>query len=482
MKTPPISKFFSSSLKSFGIELFCLFIALFYTTSAHAWWDCAWSKRVQLVVTNNGAAALVNPQIEVNLGGVDGASVPGYVWNRVDADLRMVAQDDNTLLTHWVEPRPATATDTKIWVTVPTTIAVGASYTLYAYYDNAVATSLSSIAAITNNNSLLYHSRNSTVDPTSLSTWKSAWIAASDGITGYACAQPSTLHGLSNGNMVAGGNNSNILFRLEGMFYVSSAQAGTWSFRMAGDFGRGGGVYVDWVPLQENWNVNLWWGGNWANTAAILQGSTNLGTGWHVLRGWGAEDCCDGAGGFQFLAPGSTTWLDVNSTNLSVRNAGCNRLLAGPGASQAAIQGPVFRLTKTSVTLSDPVNGATNPKAIPGSQIGYSITAAHTSGYQADAASVSILEAVPTNLRLCGLASGGSGVTFVQGSINSGVTVSNIKYSNNGGSTFSYTPVADGLGCDAAITHIKVTTTGTMSCKTSAGEPSFRIDLKTLLN
>ena len=65
-------------------------------------------------------------------------------------------------------------------------------------------------------------------------------------------------------------------------------------------------------------------------------------------------------------------------------------------------------VTKTSLVASDPINGASNPKAIPGAVIEYCIDVNNTGS--ADAGSISIGDLIPTN------------TTFVSGSIKSAAT------------------------------------------------------------
>lgn len=54
-------------------------------------------------------------------------------------------------------------------------------------------------------------------------------------------------------------------------------------------------------------------------------------------------------------------------------------------------------VTKTSTVLWDPINGSTNPKAIPGAVLEYCIAVANASG-GADATSVAISDTIPANL------------------------------------------------------------------------------------
>lgn len=62
-------------------------------------------------------------------------------------------------------------------------------------------------------------------------------------------------------------------------------------------------------------------------------------------------------------------------------------------------------VSKTSDVISDPFNGTTNPKAIPGATVRYSVTVANAAGASASASSVVLVDAIPSNM------------TYVAGSI-----------------------------------------------------------------
>ncbi|MEZ5679814.1 MAG: proprotein convertase P-domain-containing protein [Erythrobacter sp.] len=127
-------------------------------------------------------------------------------------------------------------------------------------------------------------------------------------------------------------------------------------------------------------------------------------------------------------------------------------------------------VTKISSVLSDPVNGTTNPKAIPGALIDYLITVSNSGVSATNAGSVVISDAGPANAKLCFDANGtGTPVAFTDGSPTSGVTYNyvalgntgdGLEFSNDGGTSWTYTPTADAEGCDAAITNFRVTTGG----------------------
>jgi hypothetical protein len=57
----------------------------------------------------------------------------------------------------------------------------------------------------------------------------------------------------------------------------------------------------------------------------------------------------------------------------------------------------VLNVQKTSTVISDPINGTTSPKAIPGAIVEYTITATYGAGGSGSATSLSISDAVPAN-------------------------------------------------------------------------------------
>jgi len=125
---------------------------------------------------------------------------------------------------------------------------------------------------------------------------------------GYGNATPASFDGLSNQSVFSGGSNSNIAFRDTVSFNVASA--GTWSFRLGPDFGRGGAVYLDNASVSNS--TDLWWAGNWGGQ--ILSISANLASGTHTLKIYGLEDCCDGGQSLQFSTDG-VNYRTVSTTD-----------------------------------------------------------------------------------------------------------------------------------------------------------------------
>lgn len=149
--------------------------------------------------------------------------------------------------------------------------------------------------------------------------------------------------------------------------------------------------------------------------------------------------------------------------------------------------------TKTVSVLSDPVNGTTNPKSIPGAEALYTITVANTGAGRVDNDSVVLSDAIPPNTVLfvgnlggsppgpVTFADGGAGLTFAFAALNA--AGDDVEFSNNNGSTWSYVPVPDGGGFDAAVTHIRLRPKGRMAGWGGSGpHPAFTVTFKVRLN
>jgi hypothetical protein len=139
-------------------------------------------------------------------------------------------------------------------------------------------------------------------------------------------------------------------------------------------------------------------------------------------------------------------------------------------------------VVKTSTVVSDPVNGTTNPKAIPGAIVRYGVTVTNTGTAAVDASTVVITDPLPTGISLS-VAS--PTVAFNDGTPISGLlfnSATNVTYSNQaaGGAPFTYLPV--GTGYDAAVKGIRIAPTGTMAGTTAAGSPSFTVTFLTRIN
>lgn len=185
--------------------------------------------------------------------------------------------------------------------------------------------------------------------------------------------------------------------------------------------------------------------------------------------------------------------------NASVECTGGSPLASGATGRTLTIQGSTTATTctytnayvlpltiaKTSVAYSDPQNGTTNAKLIPGGFATYGLTVTAPSGTQASSNSVIVTDALPANLALfvgtyapgpgpVAFTAGSSGLTYSFTSLSS--TSDDLSFSNNNGASFAYTPVADANGVDTNVTHIRINPKGSM-----APGSSFTINLRAMV-
>lgn len=135
----------------------------------------------------------------------------------------------------------------------------------------------------------------------------------------------------------------------------------------------------------------------------------------------------------------------------------------------------LLEISKTSSVISDPVNGTTNPKLIPGAVVEYAITVRNVGAGTVDASSIVLLDVMPAGMAFAV----GTPVTFTNGTTTSGLNTFNaatmVTYSqaNGGAAPYTYAPTGT---YDANVRGIRIAPTGTMAAATSAtAQPSFTI-------
>ena len=155
--------------------------------------------------------------------------------------------------------------------------------------------------------------------------------------------------------------------------------------------------------------------------------------------------------------------------------------------------GPGLRVAKTVAPTSDPINGTTNPKSIPGSVQLYNVRVTNQGSGPVDNNAVNIVDPVPANTRLFvgNLGGAGSGpVAFVNGSPSSALTwtftalnstTDDVDFSNDNGATWTYVPVPDADGYDAAVTTLRMRPKGTMPGN-AGGDPYFELRFRVTVN
>lgn len=144
-------------------------------------------------------------------------------------------------------------------------------------------------------------------------------------------------------------------------------------------------------------------------------------------------------------------------------------------ASAGITVSPPLSVTKVSAAFSDPVNSTTNPKLIPGGFVDYTILVTNPGSVVVDNNTVVITDPTAANLNLFvgNLGGAGSGpVAFSNGTPSStltytftslGNTTDDVEFSNDNGASWTYSPVPDANGFDAAVTTIRIRPKGSMA-------------------
>jgi hypothetical protein len=139
---------------------------------------------------------------------------------------------------------------------------------------------------------------------------------------------------------------------------------------------------------------------------------------------------------------------------------------------------------KTVGVASDPVNGATRPKSIPGALEEYTLRITNTGQGTHDSDSMLIVDAIPANTELFvgDLGGAGSGpVAFTQGTPSSTLTFTftslasatdDVEFSADGGSSWNYTPAGS---YDPNVTHIRLRPRGRIASSSGGGDPYFEL-------
>lgn len=454
-----------------------LFISLLFTTNtALAWMDCYWPYRSEAVITETSDVAATNYQVLLTL---DSTSFhAGYSWTINGDDLRVIDSDDLTPLGFFIQSWSAATKTAEVWVRLPT-LAASQTKTIYLYYGNEEATSASSVPDTFITPGFRFHTRYSTADPTSKAAAFAAFDAANEPVAGYGCTAVTDFNQINNRSEFSPpAVNSNIGFYSEAYFEVGANESGTWSFRFGGDYGRGGGVYIDGQLIAENWNTDLWWSNSWASPD-VLSGSVNLSEGYHHIETIGFEGCCDGPATFQYRKPGGS-YQTFNTTTISVLSRHCPVSNYTQDYQNPADYKPVINLIKTSEVVYDPVNGGINPKRIPGARVRYTLNVTNTGGV-ADTDSIVLTDRVPDNTHLqleAGefvLTDGSPASSLLLNYNSAASTTDDIAFSQESPVSFTYQPQLDANNNDAAVKHFQLSPKGRFACDNNGQATAFSV-------
>ncbi len=135
---------------------------------------------------------------------------------------------------------------------------------------------------------------------------------------------------------------------------------------------------------------------------------------------------------------------------------------------------------KSSFVISDPVNGTTNPKLIPGAVLSYAINVSNSGTLPVDSSSVFILDPLPATLDY----NGSSAVTFGNGPVASGLSfnaATDVRWSKSATAPANFAACTDtpSAGFDPTIRYVCIRPSGVMAGATGSGQPSFTVAFQT---
>ena len=212
-------------------------------------------------------------------------------------------------------------------------------------------------------------------------------------------------------------------------------------------------------------------------SAVLTNGSVNAVSGDSVTATGGSSSDTEGLGNaiVTFADPIDTIVMEYGNGP----NAPADPTNQGIGLHDFAFcdpPRPALSVTKVSSVISDPVNGGSNPKAIPGAIVEYLIRVENTGSGSSDADSVFVTDLPSPDTALCRIATASGPIAFSPGSSasgltytyqNTGSTTDDLQFSNDNGSTWSYVPSADPDGCDAAISGFRINPKGSFAASGS---------------
>jgi uncharacterized repeat protein (TIGR01451 family) len=185
----------------------------------------------------------------------------------------------------------------------------------------------------------------------------------------------------------------------------------------------------------------------------------------------------------------------MDSGTVTVSGTGLSRSIVMPSDSAVNCtwtnsKSVQLTVVKLSTVHSDPVNGTTNPKAIPGAVMEYRVIVTNPAANPVDADSMFVRDPLPAQveLRVADLGGADSGpVSFTNGSPASGMTYSfgalsnltdDLQFSNDHGATWNYVPTPDANGFDPMVTGIRVNPKGVFNPNNAQFTLKFQVRIK----
>jgi uncharacterized repeat protein (TIGR01451 family) len=169
------------------------------------------------------------------------------------------------------------------------------------------------------------------------------------------------------------------------------------------------------------------------------------------------------------------TIIALVSITLNTSASVSGRVLARTGAvtldsNTVVAPQPSISIAKSVFVHSDPFNGGANPKAIPGAQMTYTITALNSGTGPVDGGTVVLTDPIPSTVAVyVGDINGSNSgpVLFTQGTstlsysfLGLQSSADDVDFSSNGGASWSYVPTPSADGCDPLVTNLRINPKG----------------------
>lgn len=161
------------------------------------------------------------------------------------------------------------------------------------------------------------------------------------------------------------------------------------------------------------------------------------------------------------------------------------------GTSTLTVTGtPSLTFLKTVTIYSDPANGVTNPKFIPGAVANYTLRVINSGTGSVDNNTTVITDPIPANTASFVNDIGGVGsgpISFTQGTPSSTLTYTftalnsltdDASFSNDNGVTWTYIPIPGADGCDPLVTNLRLNPKGIFVGGNTSFDLNFRVCVK----
>ena len=170
----------------------------------------------------------------------------------------------------------------------------------------------------------------------------------------------------------------------------------------------------------------------------------------------------------------------------AVANATFDNLSTNNSSSDptTVVQLPDVLVLKSLAVVSDPVNGAAQPKAIPGATVQYAVVVTNQGSGSPDVDSLLVADPIPLELEMFVNGLGGpSPVQFVDGATSSalalvfgglGAAGDDLEF-DDGSNAWTYAPTPGPDGFDPAVRGVRVRPSGTLAGAGPAATPSFEL-------